>query len=71
MMLAIVRDAWRSPSGPGRTRLNAKHACALLARHGIRTVIPRRRDQHPDDGRFAPFDHRTYRERSRVERLVN
>ena len=56
---------------PGRTGLNATHACALLARHGIRAVIPRRRDQHPNDGRFAPFDHRTYRERSRIERLVN
>ena len=30
-----------------------------------------RRDQHPDDGRHAPLDRRAYRERNRVERLVN
>ena len=34
-------------------------------------VIPRRRDQRPDDGRHAPFDRETYRGRNRVERLVN
>ncbi len=43
----------------------------LLARRGIRAVIPRRRDQRPDDGRHAPFDRAAYRERNRVERLVN
>lgn len=43
----------------------------LLARRGSRAVIPRRRNQHPDDDRYATFDHRTYRERNRIERLVN
>jgi transposase len=43
----------------------------LLARRHIRAVIPRRRDQRPDDGRPAPFDRETYRGRNRVERLVN
>ena len=43
----------------------------LLARRGIRAVIPRRSDQRPDDGRHAPFDRATYRGRSRVERLAN
>lgn len=43
----------------------------LLARRHIRAVIPRRRDQRPGDGRHAPFDRRAYRERNRVERLVN
>jgi transposase len=43
----------------------------LLARRHIRAVIPRRRDQRPDDGRHAPFDGRAYRERNRVERLIN
>jgi transposase len=42
-----------------------------LARRGIRAVIPRRRDQRPDDGRHAPFDRAAYRERNRVERLIN
>ena len=43
----------------------------LLARRHIRAVIPRRRDQHPGDRRHAPFDRVAYRERNRVERLVN
>ena len=43
----------------------------LLSRRGIRAVIPRRWDQLPDGGRFASFDHRTYRERNPIERLVS
>jgi transposase len=43
----------------------------MLARRGIRAVIPRRRDQRPDDGRHAPLDRTRYRERNRIERLVN
>ncbi len=43
----------------------------LLARRGIRAVIPRRRDQRPDDRRHRPLDRAVYRERNRVERLVN
>lgn len=43
----------------------------LLRRDGIRAVIPRRRDQRPGDGRHRPFDWTAYRERDRVERLIN
>ena len=43
----------------------------LLAQRGIRALIPRRSDQRPGDGRHTPFDHRPYRERNRIERLVN
>lgn len=43
----------------------------LLARRHIRAVIPRRRDQRPGDGRYVPFDRAAYRERNRVEGLVN
>jgi transposase len=43
----------------------------LLARRHIRAVIPRRRDQGLGDRRHAPFDRAAYRERNRVERLVN
>jgi transposase len=43
----------------------------LLARRGVRAVIPRRPDQRPHDGRHAPFGCATYRGRNRVERLVN
>lgn len=43
----------------------------MLAHRHIRAVIPRRRDQRPHDGRHAPFDNVAYRERNRVERLIN
>ncbi len=43
----------------------------LLARRGIVAVIPRRRDQRPGDQRHRPFDRVAYRERNRVERLIN
>jgi len=36
-------------------------------RRGIRTVIPRKRDARPQ----RRFDRAAYRERNRVERLVN
>jgi transposase len=43
----------------------------LLARRHIQAVIPHRRDQRPDDRRHAALDRVAYRERNRVERLVN
>ena len=43
----------------------------LLAQRGIRAVIPRRSDQRPGDRRHRPFDRAAYRERNRVERLIN
>lgn len=43
----------------------------LLAQRGVRAVIPRRRDQRPGDRRHRPFDRALYRERNRVERLIN
>ena len=43
----------------------------LLARRGIRALIPRRRDQRPGDGRHRPFDRALYRDRDRVERLIS
>lgn len=42
----------------------------LLARRGIRAVIPRRSDQRPHDRRHR-FDAGLYRDRNRVERLVS
>jgi transposase len=35
--------------------------------HGVRTTIPRKRNE----GRRGPFDREIYRQRNRVERLVN
>ena len=40
-----------------------------LRRHGIKAVIPRRKDQRPDDGRVR-FDRDTYRRRAVVEQCV-
>ena len=57
----VVGD--RSYSYPGVRR--------LLARRRIQAVIPYRRDQRPGDGRHRPFDSSVYRERNRVERLIN
>jgi transposase len=42
----------------------------LLRRRRIRGVIPRRKDQRPVDQRHS-FDRAAYRERNKVERLVN
>ena len=69
-------------AGPGRPRVRPARLVGdrgysyptvrrLLARRGIRAVIPRRRDQRPDDRRHAPLDRAAYRARNRVERLVN
>lgn len=43
----------------------------LLARRGIEAVVPYRRDQRPGDRRHCPFDRAAYRERNRIERLIN
>jgi transposase len=40
-----------------------------LARHGIKAVIPRRKDQRPDDGRVR-FDGASYRRRAVVEQCI-
>ena len=42
---------------------------AWLRRRGIRAVIPRRKDQRPDDGRVK-FDREAYRRRAVVEQCV-
>ena len=68
-------------SGPGRPRQRPRRLVAdkgygyppvrrLLADRGIGAVIPRRKDQHPQDGRHR-FDRIAYRERNRIERLVH
>lgn len=68
----------RQPSGPPCTR----PACVAgdkgysylrvrewLRRHSIRVVIPRRDDQHPEDGRHR-FDKTLYRRRCTIEQCV-
>lgn len=43
----------------------------LLAQRHIQAVIPRRSNQRPEDGRYAPFNRAIYRGRNKVERLIN
>ena len=66
------------PSGPPRTRPEAMagdkgysypRIRSWLRRHAIRVVIPRRSDQHPDDGRHR-FDAKLYRRRCTIEQCV-
>jgi transposase len=45
------------------------HIRRWLRRHGVKAVIPRRKDQRPDDGRHR-FDKAAYRRRSVVEQCV-
>jgi transposase len=40
-----------------------------LRRYGVKAVIPRRKDQRPDDGRVK-FDRDTYKRRAVVEQCV-
>ncbi len=64
--------------GPGRPRQCPKRVVAdkgysnrkirrYLRRRGIRYTIPRKRNER----RTGPFDRQRYRERNRVERLIN
>ena len=73
-------DAVRVPNRRGRPRrrpcavagdrgYSYRHIRAWLRRHGVRAVIPYRRDQHPDDGRHR-FDRAAYRRRAGVEQCV-
>lgn len=45
------------------------HVRRWLRRHGVKAVIPRRKDQRPDDGRVR-FDRDAYRRRAVVEQCV-
>jgi transposase len=38
-----------------------------VRRHGMRSTIPRKRNEH----RTGPFDRAIYRQRNRIERLIN
>jgi transposase len=45
------------------------HVRAWLRRHGVKAVIPRRKDQRPDDRRHR-LDKPLYRKRAAVEQCV-
>jgi len=68
----------RQSIGPPRTRPAAmagdkgysyRRIRSWLHQHSIRSVIPRRSDQHPDDGRHR-FDKKLYRQRCTIEQCV-
>ena len=73
----MERGAVKRP-GRGRPRVRPKRLVGdkayssrrvrrYLRRRGIRAVIPRRKNERPQRG----FDRAAYRERNRVERLIN
>ena len=75
-----VMDAVRVPGRRGRPRRRPKAVAGdkgysypgirrWLRRHGVRAVIPRRKDQRPSDGRHR-FDKARYRDRAGVEQCV-
>ena len=77
---ARLMDAVRVPRRRGRPRrrpaavagdrgYSYPHVRAWLRRHGVRAVIPYRRDQRPGDGRHR-FDAPEYRRRAAVEQCV-
>jgi transposase len=72
------RVSIRQPSGPPRTRPAAmagdkgysyRRVRDWLRCHAIRAVIPRRKDQRPDDGRYH-FDRSAYRRRCTIEQCT-
>jgi len=75
-----VLDRVRIPNRRGRPRCRPVRLAAdkgysyprirrWLHRHGIKAVIPRRKDQRPDDGRVK-FDRAAYKRRAVVEQCV-
>jgi transposase len=75
-----VLDKVRIPSWRGRPRCRPLKLAGdrgysyprvrrWLRRHGVKAVIPRRKDQRPDDGRVQ-FDRATYKRRAVVEQCV-
>ena len=75
-----VLNTVRIPQRRGRPRCRPVHLAGdkgysyerirrWLRRHGIRAVIPRRKDQRPDDGRVK-FDREVYKRRAVVEQCV-
>jgi transposase len=75
-----VMGAVRVPGRRGRPRRRPKalagdkgyshpHIRRWLRRHGVNAVVPRRKDQRPDDRRHR-FDKPLYRKRAAVEQCV-
>ena len=75
-----VLEQVRIPNGRGRPRCRPVQLAGdkgysyprirlWLRRHGIKAVIPRRKNQRPDDGRVK-FDRETYKLRAVVEQCV-
>jgi len=75
---ALIEQGAIRRGGRGRPRRKPQQICGdksyasrrirqYARRHGIRAVIPHKRNEH----RQGPLDREVYRERNQVERLIN
>lgn len=78
VLIPLMAQGTVKRRGPGRPKRRPKRLIGdkayssrairrYLRRHGIRLTIPRKRGEH----RTGPFDRRLYRQRNRIERLIN
>ena len=78
VLIPLMAQGTVKRRGPGRPKRRPKRLIGdkayssrairrYLRRHGIRLTIPRKRGEH----RTGPFDRRLYRQRHKMERLIN
>jgi transposase len=78
VLIPLMAQGTVKRRGPGRPKRRPKRLIGdkayssrairqYLRRHGIRLTIPRKRGEH----RTGPFDRRLYRQRNKIERLIN
>ncbi len=78
VLIPLMAQGTVKRRGPGRPKRRPKRLMGdkayssrairqYLRHHGIRLTIPRKRGEH----RTGPFDRRLYRQRNKIERLIN
>jgi transposase len=78
VLIPLMAQGTVKRRGPGRPKRRPKRLIGdkaygsrairqYLRHHGIRLTIPRNRGEH----RTGPFDRRLYRQRNKLERLIN
>jgi transposase len=78
VLIPLMAQGTVKRRGPGRPKRRPKRLIGdkayssrairrYLRRHGIGLTIPRKRGEH----RTGPFDRRLYRQRNKIERLIN
>jgi transposase len=78
VLIPLMAQGTVKRRGPGRPKRRPKRLIGdkayssrairqYLRRHSIRLTIPRKRGEH----RTGPFDRRLYRQRNKIERLIN